>query len=263
MVSKTSNPDRVHNKILRAEETRGKSLERLASGKKISKGSDDPAGLAMVMAFESQTRGLIKQISSRQDEVSMLQTAESSLSSINEVMQRISELSVQAANGTITDGDRGNIQLEIDQLTAQIDQTANNATYNDKKLLDGSLKLNLQSGETFSQPAVNSQALGVNGLSLATGEGATQAIAQASQAISGLASQRGAIGAAVNGISGQVANLQNELGNVTAAQSRIEDVDMAAEIINLSLEDLQSKFAIQAFKVQDENRQTILNLLGL
>lgn len=262
MVTRTSNPDRIHSNLLRTDEARSKSLERLASGKRINKASDDPAGSAMVMAFESQTRGLIKQIGNRQDQVSMLQTAEGALSSTGDMLQRINELSVQSANGTLTDSDRQNIQLEVDQLTAQIDQNANNAVYNDKKLLDGSLKLNLQSGETFAQPAATAEALGVSGLSLATADGASRALAQTGQAINNVTSQQSSIGAAVNGIASQVSTLQNELVNVTAAQSRIEDVDMAAELISLSLESLQSKFAIKAFKMQDETRQTVLNLLG-
>lgn len=262
MVGKTTNSGLMHANLLRADEARGKSIERLASGKRVSKGSDDPAALAMVMAFESQTRGLIQQIGNRQDEISMLQTAEGALSSLTDVVQRINELSVQAANGTLTDSDRSNIQSEIDQLTAQIDQTAGSTTYNGKNLLDGSMKVNLQSGDTFTQPAANSTALRINNLSLNSVAAAGQAVTMASQALSELSSQRGSIGAAVNGISGQVSGLQNELVNVTAAQSRIEDVDMAAELINLSIAELQSKFAIQAFKVNDEMRQTVLNLIN-
>ncbi len=262
MVSRTTNPDRVHSNLLRAEETRSKSLERLAGGKRIIKAGDDPAGLAMAMTLESQTRGLIQQIGSRQDEISMLQTAEGALGSVNEMVQRINELAVQASNGTLTDADRGNIQLEIDQLTAQIDQTANNTVYNDQKLLDGSMQVKLQGGETFAQPAATAAALGISDLSLTSSEGASQAISQAAQAASTLNSQRSSIGATVKGISSQVSNLQNELVNVTAAQSRIEDVDMAAEMINLSLSELQSKAAIKAFQIKDENRQTILNLLS-
>lgn len=262
MVSRTTNPDRVHSNLVRADEARGKSLERLAGGKKINKASDDPTGLAMAKTLESQTRGLIQQIGIRQNEISMLQTAEGALGSVNEMVQRINELAVQASNSTLTDADRSNIQLEVDQLSAQIDQTVNNTVYNEQKLLDGSLQLKLQGGQTFAQPAATASALGLGGLSLTSTPAAGQAIDQAAQALSSLNSQRSSIGAAVKGISSQVSNLQNELVNVTAAQSRIEDVDMAAEMINLSLNELQSKAAIKAFQIKDENRQTILTLLG-
>lgn len=262
MVIRATSPNREHNNLLKAEESKNSPLARIASGKKINKGSDNPAALAMVMAFESQTRGLIKQIGSRQDEISMMQTAEGALDSTSAMLQRINELSVQAAGGTLTDTDRQNIQLEVDQLAAQIDQTATNTTYNEKKLLDGSLQTTLQNGETLAIAPMTSDSLGISSINVSSMSGASQAIAMAAQALNEVNSQRSSLGANINGISSQVNSLQNEFINATSAQSRIEDADMAAEIINLSLSELQSKFAIKAFKIQDENRATILNLLN-
>ncbi|NCB37259.1 MAG: flagellin FliC [Erysipelotrichia bacterium] len=252
----------VHTNLLKADEARAKSIEKLSSGKRINQASDDPAGLSATMALESQTRGLIQQIGNSQDDISLLQTAEGALDSSGQVLQRINELAVQASNGTLTDSDRQNIQFEVDQLVAQIDQTAASATYNGRQILDGSLELNMQTGETFSQPAATSAALGVSGLSVATGADASRAISLSGGAIANVASQRAGIGAAVNASASHVTSLQNELVNVTAAQTRIEDVDVAAEMINLSISSLQSKFAIKAFKIQDETRQAVLNLLS-
>jgi len=260
VVIRATNSDRLHSSLIKSEEAKGKTLERLASGKKINRGSDDPAGLAMVMSMESQTRGLLMGINNRQDEISLLQTAEGALNSTSDMLQRMNELAVQASNGTLTSEDRGNIQLEIDQLASQIDQTANNTVYNDKKLLDGTFSIELQGGETMALPAATAEALGVNSLDLTSN--ASQAIGQVSQAINNVSSQRGNIGATVNGISSQINNLQNEFINTTAAQSRIQDADIAAELINMNLEALQSKAAIKAFKMQDENRATVLNLIG-
>jgi flagellin len=93
-------------------------------------------------------------------------------------------------------------------------------------------------------------------------DGASQAIGQVSQAINRVTSTRSSIGAVQNGISSEIANLNTELINNTAAQSRIEDADMAMEIINLNRSELQTKAAIGAFKMQDENRNTVLNLLA-
>ena len=262
MVIRATNPDRLHSNLIKSEEAKSKTLDRIASGKKISKGSDDPAGLAMIMSFESQTRGLLKAISNRQDEISLLQTAEGALSSTGDMLQRMNELAVQASNGTLTSEDRSNIQLEIDQLASQIDQTANNTVYNDKKLLDGNFSIELQGGENMALPAASAEALGVTSLNFTAPASAAQAIGQVSQAISNVSSQRSTLGATINGISSQVASLQNEFINATSAQSRIEDADIAAELINMSLHALQSKAAIQAFKMQDENRATILGLIG-
>lgn len=112
----------------------------------------------------------------------------------------------------------------------------------------------------MSLPAANAQALGVSSLNLDTAP--QQAISEVSRAINQISGQRNDIGAAINGISSQIASLQNEFINTTAAQSRIEDADIAAELINMNREALQSKAAIRAFKMQDENRATVLNLIG-
>jgi len=260
VVIRTTNSDRIHNRLLKTGEAKSENIGRIASGKKINKGSDDPAGLAMVMAFESQTRGLLKQIGSRQDEISMLQTAEGALSSTSDMLQRINELAVQASNGTFTDADRQNMQFEVNQLQQQINLSAQQTQYNGKKLLDGSLSVELQSGGTFSVAAADVNALNLHSIDLVNNPAA--AISLAGQAINSVASMRGDMGAAVNGIAAQVSSLQTELINATSAQSRIQDADMAAELINLSLNELQSKFAIKAFKMQDENRSTVLQLLG-
>ena len=259
MVIKATSSDRLHSNLIKSEEAKGKTLNRLASGKKINSASDDPAGLAMVMSLESQTRGLMMGINNRQDEISLLQTAEGALSSTGDILQRMNELAVQAANGTLTSEDRGNIQLEIDQLAQQVNQTANNTVYNDKKLLDGSFSIELQGGETMSLPAANTEALGISSLDLTNNAG--QAINQVGQAINNVSTQRGTLGATINGISSQIAELQTEFINATAAQSRIEDADIAAELINMNLQTLQSKAAIKAFKMQDENRATVLKLI--
>ncbi len=260
MVIRTSNSDRVHSRLLKSTEARNETLGRLASGKKINKGSDDPAGLAMVMAFESQTRGLLKQIDSRQDEISMLQTADGALASTSDMLQRISELAVQAGNGTLTDSDRQNLQYEVSQLQQQIDLNAQQAQYNGKNLLDGTMSVELQSGETFSMPAADSAALNLQNINLVSDP--ASAVSLAGSAVNQVTSMRSSAGAAINGIVSQVSSLQTEFINATSAQSRIQDTDMAAELINLSLNELQSKAAIKAFKMQDENRATVLQLLS-
>ncbi len=261
MVIKASNLNGVHRDLLRVDEARGRSVDKIASGRKINRGSDDPAGLSMLMAFESQSRSLFKQIGNRQDDISLLQTAEKALDSSGQIVQRLGELALQAANGTISDADRGNIQIEADQLREQLDQNAANTSYNDKPLLDGSLTLTGINGETISLPAANSQVLAVDSIDLTTSAGAEKAISVLALASEKIAAQRGSLGASINAASAHVASLQNEFVNATSAQARIQDTDMAAEIINLSLNELQSRFAIKAFRIQDENRSTILGLL--
>lgn len=264
MVSKTTltgtNPARTN--LLRNEEARAASIKKLASGKKINRGSDDPAALGMIMAMESQTRGLYQETTNRQDEISLMQTAEGSLDSTSQMLQRISELSVTAANGTLTTEDRANIQLEVDQLKEQINQNANNSTYNTKNLLDGSLDVKLQNGQNFSLAAATTDGLGISDLNLLGVSSAESAMSLSAQAISQVSSSRAAIGANINGIGHEIAGLEKEFINTTEAQSRIQDVDMAAEIIRLNLSQLQSKASIGAFKMQEENRRTVLDLIS-
>jgi flagellin len=262
MVGKTSNSQGLNNRLINTQESQSKTLNKIASGKKILTASDDPAGLAVLNAMESLSRGLMQQISNRQDEISMIQTAEGSLGNTGEMLQRINELSVQASNGTLTDSDRQNIQFEIDQLSQQIDMNASNSQYNTKNLLDGSLNVQLQNGNDLTIPSMSSEALGISKIDVTSQAGASSAIGITSQAISNVSSQRGTLGAVSNGISSELEGLNSQLLSTIESQSRIGDADIAMELINLSREELQSKVALKAFKFQDDARSTVLNLLG-
>jgi flagellin len=262
MVGKTANSTNLHSSLIKSSEARNKTLNKIASGKKINTASDDPAGLAVANAMEAQKRGLMRQISNRQDEISLIQTAEGALGSTNDMLQRINELSVQASNGTLTDSDREMIQLEIDQLSEQINMTANNTEFNTKKLLDGSLNVQLQNGNDLNIQAMNAQGLGVANIDVTTQAGASNAIGSIRQAIDSITSERGSLGAIQNGISHEIEGLQKEMVNTMAAQSRIQDADLAMEIINMSRQQLSTEVAIKSFKMQDEARTTVLNLLA-
>jgi len=262
MVGKTSGSIGAHNQLLKTNEALAKTFTKIASGKKILTASDDPAGLAVLMSMESQTRGISQQINIRQDEISMLQTAEGAMGGINDMLQRINELSVQSANGTLTDTDRQSIQFEIDQLSEQVNMTANNTEYNTKKLLDGSLDFKLQSGDNLSINAMNSETLGLDNIDVTTQAGASSAIGQVKNSISAVSSSRGKLGAITNGISHDINNLNSQLISALKAQSQIGDADMAQEIINMNREQLSSKVALKAFKMQDDTRTNVLNLIG-
>ena len=262
MVGKTGNSDRIRTNLLKSSEKKNENIQRLASGKKVNKASDNPAALAMIMAMESQTRGLQKQISNRLDEISLMQTAEDSLDVTGEMLQRINELSVQASNGTLTDNQRKSIQFEIDQLSQQIDMTADNTTFNTKNLLDGSLKMQLQGGDNLEIEAMNSQALGISGIDVTTQSGAQAAISRVSSAISQVTSTRSSLGSIINGVTHQVNNLNQEFVNTIASQSRIQDTDMAAEIIKLNNNQIMTSANLKVFNLQEEARKTVLSLIS-
>jgi len=128
----------TQNALAANENALSKSLERLSTGLRINSAADDAAGLAISEKMRAQTRGLDKAVSNAQDGISLIQTAEGALNETQSILQRMRELSVQAANDTLTSNDRQAIQAEIDQLTEEIDRISDTTTFNTKKLLDGS-----------------------------------------------------------------------------------------------------------------------------
>jgi flagellin len=262
MVDKAPNSLSILNQMNRIDQAQGKAIQRIASGKQILTAGDDPAGLSVAMTMESQFRGIAREIANRQDEISLVQTAEGGVSQITEAVQRMRELSIQAANGTLTDSDRQAIQLEINQLNEHVNMVSTNTEYNTKKLLDGTLEVSLQNGSKLKVPNMASAALGTSGINVTDTSGANAAIGQADQAINTTVSQRAEFGAVINGISAEVSSLNQQMLDTMAAQSRIADADMAAQIIELSKTQLQSQAAISVFRTDDAMRGQVLKLLG-
>ena len=262
MVNKPSGPTFLSNQISQTTDTMRKGMERIASGKRILTGADDAAGLAVSMAMESQARGLMVQIGNRQDEISLLQTAEGAMAGTNDMLQRVRELSLQAANGTLTEGDRANIQFEIDQLNQQINQTAANTQYNTKSLLDGTFKMQLQNGNSLDISNMDAASLGVADLDVTTQANAGASIGTIDQAISTVTSERSRLGAVSNGVASEIQGLQQEMVSTLAAQSRIADADIAAEVIQLTTQQIQQQASIQAFRMDAAQRGNVLKLLS-
>src|SRR3954468_18647626 len=128
----------AYNNLSQTMSSTSKSLEKLSSGLRINKAADDAAGLAISEKMRSQIRGLDMAERNTLDAVSLIQTGEGALNEVHSILQRMRELSVQAANGTLEDSDRGAIQSEINQLTFEIDRIADTTQFNSKKLLSGS-----------------------------------------------------------------------------------------------------------------------------
>ena len=132
-----------------------KSIERLSTGLRINSAADDAAGLAISEKMRAQIKGLDRAVSNAQDGISMIQTAEGALSETHSILQRMRELSVQAANDTLTQEDRSYIQLEIDQLKEEIDRISNTTQFNKKKLLDGSAAVLWSTSDLSTKVVVN------------------------------------------------------------------------------------------------------------
>ena len=224
-----------------------KSMEKLSSGLRINRAGDDAAGLAISEKMRGQIRGLDMAAKNAQDGISLIQTAEGALNETHAILQRMRELAVQSANDTNTNDDRAALQAEVDELITELDRIANNTEFNTQKLLDGSF-----SAKKFHIGANNGQSieleiadmtkggLSVDGLSISDQESADDALTTLDAAIKTVSDERAKLGAYQNRLEHTINNLSTSSENLTAAESRIRDVDMAKEMME------QTKNAILA-----------------
>ncbi|MGG3799022.1 flagellin [Metabacillus fastidiosus] len=249
-----------------------KSMEKLSSGYRINRAADDAAGLAISEKMRNQIRGLDMASRNAQDGISLIQTAEGALNETHAMLQRMAELTVQAANETITASDADKIQAEITQLTNQIDSVAGQTKFNTKELLSasaGGTALTFQVGanqsETISLSLVNatSTGLGINGL---TPLDATNSVAGANlttiqNAINTVAENRSNLGAVQNRLEHTINNLGTTAENLQAAESRIRDVDMAKEMMNMTKNNILTQAAQAMLAQANQQPQGVLQLL--
>ncbi|MDR2532231.1 MAG: flagellin [Oscillospiraceae bacterium] len=253
----------------------GKTSRNIASGSRINRAANDAAGLAIAMKMQSQIGGTGQAVRNVADGMSLIQTAEGALGGTQAMLGRIEMLSVQAANGTLTDTQRGFIQMEIDQIKSEINRVSSATNFNGINLLDGSVSgenggLTLQIGADDAAEqrfdvnieAMNTRALGLSGLDVRTAGSALNAIGDANRAIGLVSEQRASLGAMQNRLEHTVNGLTNASENLTAAKSRIGDADMAAEMIALTTNNIlqQASIAMLAHKIKEP--QGVLKLLG-
>lgn len=174
----------AQNTLNKTSRSLNTSFERLSSGLRINSAKDDAAGLAISNRMTAQVRGLNQAVRNANDGISLVQTAEGALQESTDIVQRMRELAVQAANDTNTDADRQNLQDEIDQLTSELDRIGNNTTFNNKNILDGSfagasfhIGSNSKQSLSLNIGDARSTALGASARSTGTAAAGTQAIA--------------------------------------------------------------------------------------
>jgi flagellin len=253
----------------------GRTSANIASGSRINRAAADAAGLAIAMKMQSHIGGTGQAIRNVSDGMSLLQTAEGALGGTQEMLGRVEMLSVQAANGTLTDSQRGFIQMEIDQIKSEINRVASSTGFNGISLLDGSLSqknggITFQIGadnvpeERFDVEieAMNSTAIGIAGLNVTTSQSAQSAIESAKRAISFVSEQRASLGAAQNRLEHTVNNLTTASENLTASKSRIADADMALEMTEYMRSNIlqQAQIAMMAHKIREP--QGLMQLLN-
>jgi len=354
----------AHRNLTLTDSLLSKSLERLSSGLRINRAADDAAGLSISEKLRSQVRGLQQAVRNAQDGISLIQTAEGALQETHAILQRMRELAVQAANGTLTDADRTAIQSEVSNLIEEVTRIANSTKFNGETLLDGGLgssinvvgtslapeygiskveslgaaagdyylsfdsadnELTLSDGTnsetvvvtvptgkfdtavvTFSRFSVavtinsaltadiasgdgefsvsagsmdlhigayngetinvsigdmRASALGINTVDVSTVSGAESAINALDLAISEVSEQRSQLGAVQNRLEHTIANLGVAVENISASESRIRDVDMAAEMVNFTRQQIMIQAGTAMLAQANAVPQTVLQLL--
>jgi flagellin len=222
----------------------GKSMEKLSSGLRINRAADDAAGLAISEGLKSDIRALEQASRNASDGISMVQVAEGSLDEVSNILLRLRELAEQSLNGTLTDVERGYLNNEYQDLLDEIDRISDSAEFNGQKLLDGSGGLvAIQVGigtATYDQIQVDLSADldSAAGLLLtadiSTAANAATAVDEVTSAVDNVSSARSSFGAIQNRLETSIRNINNQAENLSAANSRIRDVDVARETSNLT-----------------------------
>jgi flagellin len=221
-----------------------KSISRLSSGLRVESAADDAAGLAISEDFKASIRSLNQARRNANDGVSLVQTADGSLKEVSGLLTRMRELSVQSRNGTVNSTQRGYLNDEFDTLRSEIDRIVNTTEFNGVSLLDGDQAAGLafQVGIgtsnddrlTISIATSSASALGLGASTISTTGGADTAIAALDTAIERVSTRRAGLGAMQNRLATTMSNLETYSTNLSAANSRIVDVDVAEETAMLT-----------------------------
>lgn len=252
-----------------------KSLARLSSGYRINRSGDDAAGLAISEKLRAKTRGLIQAQRNASDGISLIQVAEGGLQEVQNILVRLRELGVQAASDTIGQEERGYLDQEYQSLKEEIDRIANVTEFNGTVLLDGtggSLDfqvntggLNLLGVDRISFDAfksdINADKLGIIDNSITSKHEAQRSLAKIDDAIQNVSAIRGDLGAIDNRLASTIRNLGVSIENLTAANSRIKDVDIASETAELTKNNILMQAGVSVLAQANSVPKMALSLL--
>jgi flagellin len=245
-----------------------KSLERLSSGLRINRAADDAAGLAIAEGFRSQVRGTQVAQRNAQDGVSLVQTAEGALSETTNILQRVRELAVQAANGTQSTNNREAMHTEVQQLLGQIDSIALDTQFNGVNVLSAAQTVTLQAGPNPGQTLLvtvqgaKTNDLGVNTLAVSTMALAVTAISTVDTALKSVTSLRSSLGAFQNRLEFTINTLAIQEENAAASESAIRDANIASETISFTRNQILVSAGTSVLAQANLVPQTALTLLG-
>ena len=247
------------------------NYRRLSTGLRISTASDDAAGLAISERFRAQIRSTNQAIRNAQDGISLTQTGEGALNEVSSILIRMRELSIQAANGTVSSDDRTTLDQEFSDLINEIDRIAQSTTFNGVRLLDGTgstITFQVGTGTTIGIDTIQLSTsdtlactLGLSTLDIGASGSPSTAIDRLDDAINQVSQVRGQFGAAQNRLSTTIQNLQIQSENLSAAESRIRDVDVASETSSLTRNSILQQAAISILAQANTQPQAALQLL--
>ena len=265
-----------------------KSSEKLSSGYRINRAADDAAGLAISEKMRRQVRGLTQASANAQDGISIVQTAEGALNEVHDMLQRMNELAVKAANDTLTSDDRSYIQSEVNALSDEITRTATSTEFNNQHLLDGTftgkqlrvgsekdpenqieVSIMKLSATSIGVGAVRKKATetdaptgtGTDQISVMTHSLAKTAIDAIKNALVSISEQRADLGAIQNRLEHTIKNLDNVVENTQAAESQIRDTDMAEEMVRYSNNNILAQAGQSMLAQANQTNQGVLSLL--
>ena len=229
----------AHRNLYNNNSSVGKNLEKLSSGYRINRAGDDAAGLAISEKMRAQITGLDMAKKNAEDGVSLVQTAEGALTEVHSMLNRMVELATQSANGTYSSTNRSEMQKEINQLREEINRIGSATKFNGISLFSATTTITLhvgESGDTFNQLGVTfkkmgTTEIGIGSIDISTSTGARSAISAINAAIDDISSRRSTFGALQNRLEHTINNLGVQHENLSAAESRIRDVDMAKEMM--------------------------------
>jgi len=248
-----------------------RNFQHLSSGLRISAAADDAAGLGISERLRAQVRSLTQAQRNANDGISLVQTAEGALNETSNILIRMRELSVEANNGTTSGADKDTLDAEFQDLLAEIDRIAGSTNFNGTQLLDGtnaSIAFQVGSGVgandtiAVALASVLTSDLGVNTLDISSAGSATTAITALDSAIDTVTSNRGNLGAAQNRLQSTINNLGVHIESLSAAESRIRDVDVAFETADLTRNSILQQAALSILAQSNLQPQAALTLLN-
>lgn len=250
------------------------SLEHIASGSSINRAADNAAGLAISEKMKSHIRSIHQNVRNANDGVSLIQTAEGGMNEIGNILIRFRELGIQAASDTVGDVERGFIDKEIQQLKQEIDRIAKSTEFNGKKLLNGEGdSLDIQIGlhndpqtDRFSfdveKTNVSLKKLDLQHITASSKKGAREILERVDTAITGLVENRAELGALQNRLQSSISNLEIYKENLTGANSRIRDTDMASETAELAKNNILQSAGVAILGQANQNNMLALKLIS-